>query len=436
LFVWIIGAPVLNSKYFIVSIPGFVFDFHLNRILFLIFSILIFNHFFKINSHVIKTENNKNIIDHPFEIWLIVYIGVVLFSILINTLSNYLSLKYFASILISQLFLFLLYICIKYFSTYNLLATFKVTITRFSVIFSIIAIIQTFVISDFFRFSEPRLAFGEIFRASGIFYNEYTLAFFCITSLIILLVEDSKKYISMGIIFFATLITFHRLSILTLLISFAIYSCFFIHRKKTHLLIYTLCLSTAICLFYLVAFKNYTVDKFTSTQIYRDRLSVDTLSDRFDQYKNAIKIISNYPFGYGSYESERYVYSAAEIGQLHLKRMYDYDNKQYIGFKIAGLIIHNSFLGAGAKYGFLGMFTYFMFCLSSVLYAFNIYRKFKNNNSIILLSICICWCFFQTSQDFSDFNKYHSIYFIIILGVFSNHFKRTSKYPENTYNRQ
>lgn len=427
LFVWILGSPVLNSKYFVISIPGLFFDLHISRIFLLILIVLILNYNYMIRRHAIKREHILKLIEHKFEIWLILYIAVLLLSIFINVLGNHISLKFFFVMLINNLFFLILYFCLKIFSGFDLLEILKKTITRFSVLFSIIAIFQSFLIPGFFRFGETRLAFGEVVRANGIFFNEYTFAFFCITSAIILFLDNKNNYLAIGINFFATILTFHRLSIGIFLACFLIYIYHYKYRKEVHLFIYALCLLCLSSIFYSVVIKNYSLEKFTNTELYKHRLSSDTLSGRLDQYKNAIYIISNNLFGFGDYDTDRYIESADKIGQLYGKKVIDYENNKIIRIKLVGHIVHNSFLGAGVKYGIFGMITFFMFCLSATTHAFSIYKRLNDNNSVIFLSICISWFLYQTTQDFSNFSDYHNVFFGIILGVFSNYFSYSVK---------
>ncbi|MBU2627094.1 MAG: O-antigen ligase family protein, partial [Proteobacteria bacterium] len=362
-----------------------------------------------------KSTSPGKLIEERYELWLIVYLCIIFLSTLSNTIDGNLSLKDFIVINTKYLFFPIIYFSIKLFEDNNTFETLKKIIVNLSIFSSIIAIIQLLINDQFFRFGTYEYAFGDTLRATGLFHGEYTLGFFCITSTLFVLTSDRKNNLVLTLNFIAVIFTFHRLSIGLLFVSYFLY--FVIHKKnkKTYLSIFSILFFVLLSVSYMVIINNYNFSNLSQTIIYKERLKADTLSGRINQYKNATMIISENLFGFGSYHSKLYYIAAAKIGQLHYTDTFDYDHRKKIGQVPIGYIVHNGFLGAGTRYGIMGLIAFFMFCTSTILYANRKYQQGKDKNSMTLLIICIIWFLYQTTQDFSELSSYQSIHFGIIL---------------------
>lgn len=406
-------APLFVSKLFVISIPGLFFDFHLNRILIVTYFFLFFHELFK--KKWSGDPKNRKLVQDKYEIWLIIYCLVIFFSTGFNAVIERLTLKDFIVINTNELFFPLLYFCLKLFAEPQIFEKFKKVIIILSVFLSFTAFVQFFIYSEFFRFGAERIAFGDNLRSTGFFYNEYTLGFFCIMAISLLLTSRKTNYFFLSINIIAVVLTFHRLSIGLMILSILFYFGVNIHKKKVHSLVFLSLVLSASISYYLLVLKDFQVSNLYSTDLFTERFSQDTLTGRLDQYNNAINIIKKNPFGYGSYDTEEYVEASAEIGQLQYIEEFDYDTKTVSGKKLVGLIVHNGFLGAGVRYGALGSISYFMFCFSTILYA---YKKNKKNDSFTLLMVCVVWFLYQMTQDFSFLSSFAAIYFALFLGVF------------------
>jgi O-antigen ligase len=413
LIIWLLAEPVLNWRGFVVSIPGLFFDLHPNRIFTLVFIILIVHELHKAKKG--KSETSKFGLTHNHEYVIAFYLLTVLVSTAINTMTGGISLKHFLLINSGQWYFLLTYLCTKMF----LDDVARERIIRILIAFSIfnvfLVLIQMTFDRSFFGFGVTRLAFGDVYRAPGIFHNEYTQAFFHITIIIFLLTRP-KKHLSLVLLnIIPVALSFHRLSWAILLAAGFYYMILQPHRVR--ILAPTLCslilLLTSLIYFY--GFQGITFADISDTIFYRQRLADDTLGGRLDQWMNALNILKSHFFGMGTYDSDSYLAAAARIGQLQDIEIFDTDMRQVIGTKTVGLIVHNGFLSAGVKYGIPGAITFFLMCFLMFRFHLNRYRQSKTGSNARLLLCVFMWVAYQTTQDFSDLLSYHSIFFAILL---------------------
>ena len=415
LIVWILAEPVLNSREFTISIPGVFFDFHLNRIFTPVFLILILHELRKGKRG--KSDVLRLPLKHPHEYFISIYLLTILISTALNTITGNISLKQFVLIGSGQTYFLLIYICTKMFLDHVATKRIINILLAFSAFSAFLALIQVFVERNFFWFGMDRLAFGEVYRALGIFHNEYTLAFFHIT-IIIFLLTRSKKHIAL--IFLNAIpvaLSFHRLSWVILVV--AIFYSILLQPKKASILIPASFFSIFLflSLVYIQGFSGVTFADISDTVFYRQRLTQDTLRGRFDQWQNALTIMQSHFFGIGSYESDSYLRAAARIGQLQDIEIFDMDIRQVVGTKKTGLIVHNGFLSAGVKYGIPGAITFFLMCILFFHYHLTNYRRKRSQQNALFLLCTFTWLVYQTTQDFSNLLSYHSIFFAIVLAL-------------------
>jgi O-antigen ligase len=268
---------------------------------------------------------------------------------------------------------------------------------------------------SFFGFGVTRLAFGDVYRALGIFHNEYTQAFFHITIIIFLLTRP-KKHLSLILLnVIPVALSFHRLS-WAILLAVGFY-CLILQPHKVRILAPALfsLIFLLTSLIYFHGFQGITFADISDTIFYRQRLADDTLGGRLDQWQNALHIMKTRFFGMGTYDSDSYLAAAARIGQLRDIEIFDTDIRQVIGTRKGGLIVHNGFLSAGVKFGVPGAITFFLMCILVFRFHLNQYRQAKTAPNARLLLCVFMWVAYQTTQDFSDLLSYHSVFFAILL---------------------
>jgi len=416
LFAWVLAQPILNSSEYIISFRGLFFDLHPNRILLPVFLLLIFHNFFQ---NKLKKPAGYNRKIFPFERWILFYLGSILLALVWNILCRNISIKDFIVIFSGQSFFALFYFSTRYFIDRNTINNLVKVLVIFSVFSCFVSLSQVFISKELFHFGVQRHAFGEIFRATGIFHSEYTLAFFHITIISFLLIYYQKIYLIL-LNCIPVILSFHRLSYLILITIFLCYAIGNIKKKKVHMLSFITLFFLVLLAFYSSIFTNYSVQDLFQSPLYRERMSADTLSGRAEQYKNAVFMMKKHFFGIGSYYSERYYNYAAKIGQVHGVEIYDTDLGEITGLRKVGYIVHNGFLGAGTRYGFLGLFCFLFMCGSCFIYFMEKFKHSGNKSFVIPLLISLTWILYNMTQDFSDLKHYYAIHFAIILGIFSN----------------
>ena len=415
LFGWVLAQPILNSREYIISFRGLFFDLHPDRILLPVFLFLIFRNFF--HKKLKFTDHNRTIF--PFERWIIFYLGSILLALVWNILCRNISIKDFIVIFSGQSFFALFYFSTRYFIDRNTINNLVKVLVIFSVFSCFVSLSQVFISKDIFHFGVHRLAFGEIFRATGIFHSEYTLAFFHITIIIFLFVYYKKYYLIL-LNCIPVALTFHRLSYLILITMFLCWAMVNIKKPKLHMLSFITLFLIVLLTLYSSNFTNYSVQDLFQSHLYRERMSDDTISGRVEQWKNAALIMKEHLLGIGSYYSKRYYNYAAKIGQVHSVEIYDTDLDKLKGVRKVGYIVHNGFLGAGTRYGIFGCLCFLSLSISCAIYFLRELKHSGNEFFMIPLLVSITWILYNTTQDFSNLRHYHAIHFAIILGISSS----------------
>jgi len=415
LFVWVLAQPILGSKEYIISFRWLFFDLHLSRILLVVFLFLVFHNFFHKDKNPADCE--KTIF--PFERWIAFYLGSILLALAWNIFSGNISIKDSVVIFSGQSFFLLFYFSTKYFIDENTIINFVRVVVIFSIFSSIVSLLQIFYSTDLFRFGISRFAFGETFRATGIFNSEYTLAFFHITIISFLLIYYNKLYLIL-LNCIPVILSFHRLSYIILFITFFIWAIQNIKNQKVHILSYITLYFLVFLALYSTIFTNYSLQDLFQSRFFTERMAADTIGGRVEQYKNASFIMKDHLFGIGSYYSKSYYNYAAKIGQVHGVEIYDTDLDKITGLRKVGIIVHNGFLGAGVRYGILGFFCFLSLSISCATYFLRELKHSGNDFFMIPLLVSITWILYNTTNDFSNLKHYHAIHFAIILGISSS----------------
>jgi len=415
LIFWLLSQPVLSSAAYIVSVPGIIFDFHLNRIYLFLFGILIV---LKLISRKNKPFFSDNFQFHPHEKWLLLYIMSVIISLAINYIFSNIGLKKTIVIFSSQMYFVVFYFATKLWIDGKDFKIFVNTLIFFSVFSALLVFFHLFISKEIFWFGSHRIAFSDIYRAKSIFHTEYTMAFFHISVIVLLLVMDHPhRRILVSINVLPVLLSFHRLSIIALLVILGYYA--FAIRRKRLILLFAASISFGLILMFWLnsLFSVYELSRFTETSFYSERLTLKNFYGRIAQGHNAIFIMYERLFGVGTYDSDIYLRYADGIGQVYLKPVYDTDADEIIGLKPYGHIVHNGFLAAGAKYGIVGMVSFTIFCLSTFLIFHKRHEIFQMKKYLMPASLALLWIFFNISQDFSDLWYYHALLYAVLLAA-------------------
>lgn len=398
LILWLLAQPVINAKY-IIPLPGLPFELQPNRILFLFALVYLLY-------GLIFWARESTIVNPPFEKYIYIYFVLVLFAVSLNY--TFMSPKNVISVPLEIATFLTVYLLAKHYMTEMVFTAIIKAIVLLAVIGSIVAIVQISVDSMFLRTGDLRPAFGNKLRSTGIFQSEYDFGYFQILAFIVVLVRYNGKavrFLMLPLLMLSVLLTFHRLDYIILFVCYLSYN-FFYSKHKLPVPIYVVAGVLGLILI------GLSVNLYNSMDLHsvvlEERLKEDTVTGRFLQYQVVWDSILAYPLGLGSYEHPDYVKLMSEHGMLVWV-------KDRLGNSYPmPLVVHNGYLAAGIRYGFLGMVIFTMLIFSMQRYS----KKqidLERPSSLILVYAVLIYAMSNLSNDLSIFRAY----FVVLLAILS-----------------
>lgn len=169
---------------------------------------------------------------------------------------------------------------------------------------SVISLIQVGYDPSFMRVGDSRGAFGDVIRANGMFWGEYTNGYFLIIATIWSLTLLKNKFIQgllVGLFTLAIFTTFHRMSWLVLIICLSIYF-FMIKTPALDRLILAALLAGAVLLTGTLLFYR----DIAHSSLVKERLN-DSVEGREGYWSMVFNHIGEKPiFGFGNSDNEVY----------------------------------------------------------------------------------------------------------------------------------
>ena len=391
----ILAEPIIRS-FLQVEFPGLPFNLQPDRILFLIFIFLIIYMFFK-KKQIVK-------IDSPIYekiIWL--FLIFVILSIIYNR--HRIPIKEALSTPIEIIAFIVFYQGMKYLYTDRLFDTVMLAILILAVANSLIAVLQIIAMPELLKVAEPRIAFGSLWRASGIFATEYQLGYIInIAIAYTLLAPYPKGFKVMLLCFLITglFTTFHRLN---WIICFCVVVTYlFLMKRYARISVLITMATIVILIFSLLLYPNLKkgTHKNTKDNLTTGRLLRDTVTGRLEQYKIALRYTLNNYWGVGSYENREYFKLMSKYKMLE-------SPDEPLG-------IHNGYLAVGVLYGPLAAFFFTLYIISLLKYFFAKSIYTKPLTCLPFLSVLI-WCVANISNRANDFRTYTVVLFSIIFGL-------------------
>jgi len=403
LIFWLLAQPVIQAFY--VIRPTFLpFDFQPNRILliFLVGILLFKSIIVKRNLSPIQRQST------PFVVYLILFI--VLIAIAMGVNANVLGLKRIFAIPLEPITFLLLFIVARILITENILRAVLYAILIMSTVSALIAIYQVIADPMFLRTGTPRLAFGNIYRAFGVFPTEYIFGSFQLIAIFVALAVISNQLIrniTIAILSVSVFITFHRLDLIILTVLAFLYMTKFSRKKVGVPMIILLGLVAVSILPAYSIFKSFEGE----SQLVAERLSADTVSGRFEQYWVVINALPKHPLGLGSYEHPEYQ-------SLMIKHKMTQSIKKPDGTnQVEGLGVHNGFLGVGIKYGFLAMIIFILFFWKMFQYFYRRANRFEPLTYVPMFAVII-WIMSNISNGIINFSSYNILIVGLLAGAF------------------
>lgn len=403
LIFWILAKPVLNAHYSF-DVPGAGINIAANRLLFICcLGYLIFGLLCKKSSVVSATRDFRR---PNFEKYFYFLLFPILFSIAINY--KLIPLKSIAAIPLELLIFIVVYVTAKRYMTQSLLDEILKAIIVLSIFSAILVFFQLIVDHDFLRSGEPKIAFGSIYRAFGLFEFDGELGFFQSLSLVILLVRSPpgiKRALCFSLILASIFLTFTRLCYLTAYVSLALYFIFYARERFSFTSAFIV---TAIPVLLMSSFVVYDMVGGRS-QLIEARLRDDTATGRLKQYEVTAVAMLKYPFGISHYDNPAYTPIMEKYNMVQWFR--DKYNMPYT----KPLEVHNGFLSVGILYGVLGLLFFSAAMVSLSLYFYRLAKNESRQYIMPLFSVYI-WGVSNLTQRNDGFGFYYVLLLAILFG--------------------
>jgi O-antigen ligase len=400
---WLFSIPILGNPHYTISLRFAGFDVQSSRILFVyLFVILLLL--------IIKAKvSEKSFFDFSiyrlrfYELSMAIYIGIAILITAINV--NEIGVRtVVANTIKLSTFLLLYFLTREYISLkdFRLLAVATVIFAIFS---SLVGIYQFFGDASFFRIGVSRPAFGSFTRGNGFFDSEYDQGLFLAITLIIGMLTfkswSSKAFI-VATIPLGVFCTMHRASWIILAIALGTILIRESHRLYSWIFMGTTAVVATLFIVLNIPWQHQNVGNFIEQMIIR-RLTDNTLDDRARYNNFAIYMIQRYPVGIGAYDSNVYIREANNHSEL-------------IDFQGGiPLIIHNGFLSAGLIYGVIGMTSFTLFLLSTLIYYYQKEMRSRDMGFMVLLTM-ILFFLINVTQDYSFLGNQLGLFIGLIAG--------------------
>jgi hypothetical protein len=265
---------------------------------------------------------------------------------------------------------------------------------------AVIGLIQFLVEPYFMRLGIVRIAYGNVFRANGIFGEEYYHSYFLVIATVWVIVFEKRetlKLLLIGLFSLGILISFHRMSMLTMGVILAVYFIYIRSMSLRRLVFFGL-LGSASVITALLLFS----DVILSSTAVRERL-LDSVGGRKGYYAMVFDHIGEKPLlGFGSSNNDVYYYSMLEI---------THERERATG-EVGS--IHNGYLETMFFYGIPAFCCFTAFVLLAMLY----FGKLTTRHIFFAIPFMLIVIYFLSNLTNSFiFSKYLSILLAIHIGL-------------------
>ncbi len=308
-----------------------------------------------------------------------------------------------------------LYYVTKKFANKSLADNINKAIIIMAVVNAVVAIVQIGLNSSFLKTCDPRLAFGHVVRASGVFQAEYDLGYFQILAVILCLIrykdkEKVKLYVIVPLLIFSILLTFHRLDFIILNICLMLYIWLFSTSTKK--------IMALICLAFVTVFSTVLFWALRPTikdsSIMEGRILQDTVSGRFSQYGLILNTLAKGNevtlFGLGDYSNTAY---DKLMAKGHFMQSFESGTAKWYQ---RGFHVHNGYLEVGILHGVPAMAVFIAFLVSMALH-FKKKISRDDPSSIMVFFAVLIWLLCNISNGISSFSSYYPLLVALLTGA-------------------
>lgn len=394
---WIFTQPIFGSV-FLLRTPELGFDFQPNRVLFVLLLPYLF--FFEGGRAM-----RKKIVRPPFEKYIYAYLILVTLALAANF--DFIRKQSLGAVPLDILIFLVTYVVMKRHATQPVLDAVIRAVIITAVTSAVISLIQLAIDENFLKTAIPRLAFGSVIRASGIFQSEYELGYMQILAIFIAFVKYRGVLWRWPLIllFAASLFsTFHRLDILILMTCTVSYIWFFGttgHKAVGYGAIALVILLSAASFF---AFEAQ-IGKGAFVQ---QRLTEDTVSGRIQQYKVVIDALPAFAaFGLGDYTNKKY-YELMETADM----VRTVEGAGTANWRREAYAVHDGYLEVAVLYGVPAMVAFVAMLFSMLAY----FKKRLNSKAVYSVAPFYA-VFILILANISNGVSAFRLYFVVLLAI-------------------
>ena len=400
---WIFSEPYLDAM-FIISFPGLPFEFQPNRILLIfLFFYLLLGHLFSFQKYSITSATP------PFEKYMYFYILVVTLSLMYNY--SDIRQQLMGAVPAAIFTFIIIYQTGKRYITVSSFDAIIKAIIILSVVCSFIALLQIFYDADFLRAGRTRLAFSDIYRATGIFAEEYEFGVIQILAYIIIYSKYGVSHLSkllIPLLVISILMTFHRLDIMILILCTSIYFWFFQRSYNKFIFPLSILFIAFLSLTFLYMFES----ELLESAFVQGRLLEEHESIRARQWDAIFTELKEYAFlGLGGYGNPTY---SEIMGRYDLLQSMKLPNSEWIE---RGYIPHSGYLEVLVLYGVLAFIIFISFFYSILRYFYRTIDRYNPGTSVPFFTALI-WATSNTTNGMISFSAYSTLLYALIFGIY------------------
>ncbi len=395
---WILGASVIREPLFNLPIKQLRGEIEPHELLFFVLLACL------LGLTVFRPRKFSPMRRFPYEKYFYIFLGWFLIVIIYHLVTGALEFREFRSIGEGTVMVLILYRILRQAADEHMVKVLGRSLIVVALASTAVAVIQFFIDPDFLRIGSSRLAFGSRIRSNGVYSAEYIHAYVLVLAVSVTLIGIESKRLKWFLIpsfLVGILLSFHRMSWIVTAIVLAMYLV--LERRKSLSRI-ALAGGTALFIyfFFTTIFTNLAGD-VEATEVYRARLSANTLTDRFKIVEMILERVDRiYLWGAGSRRSDLYYHGMLSIGQT---------NEWAMGQK-GGL--HNLYLETLFFYGLPVLFLFSLLMLSIMTFFRRLHRQ-HGAVFLIPLQFAVMYCVMNLTNSFPWYREF-GFFMGIVLG--------------------
>jgi O-antigen ligase len=400
---WFLGYPILIQPEFIPELPILGIGIQPDRFILIMLVLVAFLRLSNFGTEPQYTQAADPATRRIFGFEKFLYLYGVVTAVTVGMLTQGVGAERLINIVSFQLLFVLVYFLARNLTGPNDYTSICMAIWILSIASGLVSIVQFFVDPDFLRVGVTRFAFGEYYRANGVFRAEYDHGFFQIVALLMTIYVRPRPnwaklvWVTAPI---SVLLTMHRASWIALVFVLGTALLLAFGWKRTSFWGVVVIPFVLVVLIQFLPLRIW-LDGAVNPEFLETRLLQDTLSVRLDQYSFALDMAIWHPFGVGSYEGQIYQEEVWRNGLPLLEGR--------------AIIVHNGYLGSIVRHGIVGGIAFVAFLLGATL---QLGRRVLQDKVFLLPFLVVCtYLLYNLFNDFSNLGNQIGIFLVLVLGT-------------------